>query len=409
MMRGAILLMAVILLLQAKTSVDSKIKHTSSELNSYGKTYEDISKKMGENAEDIMRHKNEIGMQQKHLLDIKEELSHKESSYEENIRQLKELKNAQAILKKNGDALEQDLVFTIAQSVSLSIMLEEKHSVNQDSLIEFEVLKVMSKNAKSKIEELNSKFQSNSKNIDALNIQTSSLEASIAIIDVKRRDLVTTKLKNEESLKKLTAAEASYKRELQGVLRKQDELKRTLAELNIIKIDEIKKAAEDARIKEAFNNAPVPVAQESKLKDVKKHGSSYQGVETKKYAGDKTIAPFEPYTVTKSYGNYIDPIYGIKTFNESISMKSSSRDTKVQTVLNGRVIYAAKTAVLNNIVIVEHDNDLHTIYANLSQISPDIVKGKKIKQGYTIGRIEEELIFSATQKSAHLNPINLFQ
>ncbi|MDD5156694.1 peptidoglycan DD-metalloendopeptidase family protein [Sulfurimonas sp.] len=408
MIRLSLCLMSILLLLDAKTSIDNKIKHTSSELSSYGRSYEEINKKMEQNAIEVSKHKNEISMQQKHLTIIKDELSTKESSYEENKKRLKELKSTQDALKKNGDILEEDLVFTIAQSVSLSMILEEKYSATKESLMESEVLKIMLKNSKSKIEELNEKLQSNSKNISSLSVQTNSLEASIASIDAKRKDLVNIKAKNEESLKKLTVAESSYKRELEMLIRKQDELKRTLAQLNIIKIDEIKKAAEDAKIKEAFS-APSPSSREAKLPDVKKHGNSYASVETKKYDGEKTIPPFESYTITKSFGNYTDPIYGIKTFNESITMKSGSRDTKIQTVLNGKVIYAAKTAVLNYIVIVEHDNGLHTIYANLSQISPDIVKGKKIRQGYTIGRIEQELIFSATQKSFHLNPVNLFR
>ncbi|MEA2099590.1 MAG: peptidase M23, partial [Campylobacterota bacterium] len=42
-------------------------------------------------------------------------------------------------------------------------------------------------------------------------------------------------------------------------------------------------------------------------------------------------------------------------------------------------------------------------------ISPNIRKGKKIKKGYTIGRVSEELIFEVTQKSYHINPIRLFR
>ena len=60
-------------------------------------------------------------------------------------------------------------------------------------------------------------------------------------------------------------------------------------------------------------------------------------------------------------------------------------------------------------MIVEHDDGLHTIYADLSQIAPDISKGKKVKKGYTIGRVNDELIFEVTQKSFHINPVKLFQ
>jgi len=277
----------------------------------------------------------------------------------------------------------------------------------EESLVEFEVLKVMLKNSKQKAKELNAKFYDNSRNIDILNTHASSLEVAIANIDTKRKDLISTQKKNKKALKKLNLAKASYKKKLKGLLKKQDLLKKTLAKLNIIKVDEIRKAKEEEARKKAFNSKRI--LSDKNLPKVKKHGSSYQKVKTKRYVGSKTIAPFNPYTINKRYGTYTDPIYGIKVFNESISLKPKKKNTKVKTVFNGKVIYADKTAVLDNIVIVEHKNGLHTIYANLSQISPNIKKGKKIKKGYTIGRVSDELIFEVTQKSFHINPIRLFQ
>ena len=264
----------------------------------------------------------------------------------------------------------------------------------------------MLKNSKEKVKSLNTKFYDNSKNINALSKYAKSLKVAIATIDSKRRELVNIQNKNKKALKNLKTAKTSYKKDLKKILNKQDSLKNTLAKLNIIKVDEIKKAKEEEERRKAFNSKKILSNQT--LPKVKKHGSSYQRIKTKKYRGKKTIAPFSPYTITKRYGTYTDPIYGIKVFNESISLKPKQKNTKVKTVFNGKVIYADKTAVLKNIVIVEHKNGLHTIYANLSQISPRIKKGKKIKKGYTIGRVNNELIFEVTQKSFHINPIRLF-
>ncbi|MFA7354262.1 MAG: peptidoglycan DD-metalloendopeptidase family protein [Sulfurimonadaceae bacterium] len=407
MIRLFVIFFLTSLLLEAKTSVDSKIEKASSEIGSYAKTEEAISKKMDETANAIMLHEKEIATQQERLKKLKEELLEKESSYEENVKLIKELKSSQDKLKKDGNALEEELVFTIAQSVSLSVILEEEYSASEESLMEYEVLELMLKAAKEKIKELNEKFYDNSKNIDILSNQVSSLETAIASIDSKRKELIKTQEDNKESLGKLKIARESYKNELQEILNKQDSLKKTLAQLNIIKIDEIKKAQEEAERAEAFDAKEV--VSDDNLPKVKTHGSSYQAAKTKEYNGQKTIPPFEPYKITKNYGTYTDPIYGIKVFNESISLKPSENNAKVKTVFNGKVIYADKTPVLNNIVIIEHDDGLHTIYANLSQIAPDIQKGKKIKKGYTIGRVSDELIFEVTQKSFHINPIRLFQ
>ncbi|WP_297483176.1 M23 family metallopeptidase, partial [Sulfurimonas sp.] len=146
-----------------------------------------------------------------------------------------------------------------------------------------------------------------------------------------------------------------------------------------------------------------------KLPKVKQHGNSYQSVKTIRYRGPRTIAPLSRYTISKKYGPYTDPIYGIKIFNESVSLRPASLNAKVKNVMNGRVVYADKTAVLDNMVIVEHKNGLHTIYANLSQIAPDIKKGRKIRKGAVIGRVRDELVFEVTQKNYHINPIRLFR
>jgi len=389
-------------------SVDKKIKVTNTKLNTFSKTYSSINKKMADNAKAILLQKRKILKQQKYLEQLKYELSKKESSYKLNSSKLVKLKKSQNSLKSNQDKIELELSSVISKTISLNVVLDAQYSADIESMIEFEVLQVMLKESKEKAKKLSSVFHENSKHIDILDRQTSSLEQEIEKIDRKRKKLISTQEANKKSLKKLKLAKSLYKKELKKLLKKQDTLKKTLAKLNIIKIDEIKKRKEEEARRVAFSTKKNS-SDGDKLIKVKKHGSSYQAVKTKRYRGRKTIAPLDHYTITKKYGTYTDPIYGIKIFNESISLKPKRANAKVKTVFNGKVIYADKTAVLDNIVIVEHKNGLHTIYANLSKISPNIRKGKKIKKGYTIGRVSDELIFEVTQKSYHINPIRLFR
>lgn len=58
---------------------------------------------------------------------------------------------------------------------------------------------------------------------------------------------------------------------------------------------------------------------------------------------------------------------------------------------------------MDNVIIVENADGIHTIYAHLSQIAPTIKVGSRIK-GYVIGRIYDELTFEVTQKNYHINP-----
>ncbi len=407
MIRLLVALILVFCFVDAKADVNKKISKTNSKINSFSKNYSNINKKMAKTAKAILIEKKELLQQNKYLKELKAELGIKESSYKENTTQLKQLKSYQSDLKKEQNSIEEELVFVIAQSVSLSVILEEDYAVNAESLIEFEVLNTMLSTSKKRAKKLNKKFYTNSKNIDALKGHTVKLERAITSIDKKRKNLIKTQKANKKALKKLEIAKASYKKALKKLIGKQNALKKTLAQLNIIKIDKAKKAKQEKARKEAFKRKSI--VSNDNLPKVKKHGSSYQAIKTKKYRGKKTIAPLDSYTMTKKYGTYTDPIYGIKIFNESISLKPKKANAKVKTVFNGKVIYADKTAVLNNIVIIEHKNGLHTIYANLSQISPNIKKGKKIKKGYTIGRVSDELVFEVTQKSYHINPIRLFQ
>lgn len=406
-MRYILSLFFLLSLLDAKTSVDDKIKRTNSQIDSIAKTKNDINKKMGETADAIIAQKKEIEVQRRRLGELGELLADKESSHEQNIKQLDSLKGSQDELQKKQEELEEELVFTIAQSISLSMILQEEYAIGEESLIEYEVLQAMLKSAKTKIKELNEKFYDTSKDIEAVNEKVKSLEIAIADIDSKRDELIKVKKANEESLQSLHVAKESYKKRLKEILSRQDSLTKTLSELNIIKIDELKRAEEEAKRAQAFDAKDI--LSDTDLPKVKTHGSSYQAAKTKNYTGEKTIPPFDPYRITKEYGNYTDPIYGIKVFNESISLKPNEKNAKVKTVFNGKVIFADRSPVLDNIVIVEHDDGLHTIYANLSQISPDIKKGVKIKKGYTIGRVSDELIFEVTQKSYHINPVRLFQ
>ena len=79
----------------------------------------------------------------------------------------------------------------------------------------------------------------------------------------------------------------------------------------------------------------------------------------------------------------------------------------MKSVLDGRVVFAKNTIMLQKVVIVEHDNGIHTIYAHLDKIAPNIKVGKKVKKGAVVGRIKDDLTFEVTQKNFHINPLEL--
>lgn len=407
-MSRLLLIFIVLVSYLSADDINKKIKTTSHKLSSFSKSYLEINAKMADTAKSIMKQKRELYRQNMYLYKLQVQLKDKEKNYKKNTKRLHELLQKQSLLEKKQKKLEEELVFFLAKHVSLSIVLEEDHAVNPESLMAVEILKSMSKSSQEKAKELNGRFYSNSKDIHLLNQSVSDLKKSILSIDTKRKDVIEIQERNKKALAKLNADRNRYKKRLKKLLHKQDSLKKTLENLNILKIDLAKQKREEEERKRAFEKQRKLLTNKD-LPTVKQRGTSYQAIKTKRYRGPKTSAPLDSYTITKKYGTYKDPIYGIKIFNESISLKPKKRNAKVKTVFNGKVIYADKTAVLNNIVIVEHKGGLHTIYANLSQIAPNIKKGLKIKKGHVVGRVLDELIFEVTLKSDHINPIRLFK
>ncbi|MDB2562847.1 peptidase M23, partial [Sulfurimonas sp.] len=206
----AFLTFYTILIAAEEGDINKKISSTNSKINTFSKNYTTLNKKLSKNAKAILTQRLEIQKQQKFLKDLKLKLTEKELSYKDNKSQLKNLSKYNEKLKKEQDAIEQELVFVIAQSVSLSVILEDEYAVDETSLMEFEILNEMLKASKEKAQKLNEKYYSNSKDIKSLTKQAESLKVAIGNIDSKRKKLISTQNKNKKSLKKLEVAKSDY-------------------------------------------------------------------------------------------------------------------------------------------------------------------------------------------------------
>lgn len=395
----------------AKASIDSKINYTNKKLKKFDKTYSKVHKNLSSTAKKIIQQERTILKSQKKIQKLQLELSLKEEKYQENVQEMQLLKKSQANLQKTQDKLRQDLAFMLAKNVSLSLILDDEKAKNSEALITEEVFESLNEITQKNISVLQNNFSSNSKRIGSIQKKVASLKKSIDIIDAKHKEVLAITKRKKEDLKKLKKQKNSYRASVKKLLKQQNSLKKELSKLNIIKEDE--KAKRIAREKEKARLAQLEKERNSRAKPtkslpkVKSKTDAYHSVKTKTYRGKKTISPLENFTVVKRFGPYEDPIYHIKIFNESISLKPKSANAKVKNVLNGKVILAKETTMLNNIVIVEHDNGMHTIYAHLDKIAPTVKKGKRLKRGSIIGRVNDELMFEVTQKNFHINPLQL--
>ncbi len=288
---------------------------------------------------------------------------------------------------------------------------------------------------------------------DNKTVQRNKTKNEIARIVKKRDDYAQKKLAKEKLRKKLTADEEKYNIELAKIVDKQNSLRSTLAQLNILHKQEVIEArkraeaekeamrlekerqreireakvlarAKERKAQEALRQAKTEqerkkarlAAAEARKEEqkvykesekVRQVNSSYKKSKTYAYRGGKTISPLPGAKLVKKFGTYVDPIYKIKIFNESITLKSPVTNSKVQNILNGKVVFAGKSSMLGKVVVVSHSKKIHTVYAGLSKIAPTIHVGAKIQKGYVVGKVNEKLIFQATKDSKHIDPLNL--
>ncbi|MDD2829128.1 MAG: peptidoglycan DD-metalloendopeptidase family protein [Sulfuricurvum sp.] len=399
----SLLLLSLLSINGFSAKIDERIQNTSKQLNETKQTYSSLNAKLEETATKIMQQKEVVGVQQQHLNTLVSELQSKESVYQSNKLSLNGLLTQQTQLTKTQNDIEQRLVFAIARNTSISLLIKDDRAKNADAIITEEALKIHLKQINEEIKELNFIFGENANRIAALTNQTTVLKQSIAVIDKQKQNVLATKQENEKAIALLEKEKNEYKRSLGKILSQQKSLQNTLASLNIIKLEEMKpKKAPPPLVAPKAGSKPLPEGAQKAI-------SEYQPSKTAAYSGDRTIAPLDGYVVTKRFGPYTDPVYGIKIYNESVSLRPTDPDAKVKAVLNGKVIFAKPTAMLDNVVIIEHDNGLHTIYAHLDKIAPTVSVGQRLKQGSVIGRVERELMFQVTQRNAHIDPLQVIR
>ena len=327
-MRHLLLIVAFCLLLPAKSTIDSQINSTARQIKTFDQEYSALHGKMAKTAKAILREKSAILKQQKRLEELMLELSVKEEDYTLNKQELERLEDSQKTLNQEQKKLEEELVFALARNVSLSMLLDDERVINADAMITEEVLKRLIEDSKQEIKSLNSQFSNNHLRIARLQQRVEQLNDAIREIEEKQREVITTQNQTKEALAQLEKSKSRYKESIEKLLSQQNALQKTLSELKIIKQDQInkeqeriarEKAEEERRQAEAARKNSTVIASKN-LPDIKKVGSSYANIKTKRYRGQKTIAPLDGYKLVKKFGPYTDPIYNIKIFNESVSL-----------------------------------------------------------------------------------------
>jgi len=312
-------------------------------------------------------------------------------------KELNTLTKQNQTLLKSKSLIENKFVALMAKNFAYDLAIPQGYIESEESFMAFEILLTLDQVLNEEIFKLSKDYENINKLIDEKQERVKSINLSLKEYNQQLANLQILKQKQVSIINKQRTDKNIYTKKLEDLKAQQDELRKTLNQLKIINN---KKLAED-------QNKPNSSPLANNNQKIRQIGSSYQGSSVKKYTGAKTIAPLDSFVVKQKFGNFIDPIYNIKIFNENVVLRSKKADATVKNVLDGKIVFAKDTPLLQKVVIVEHANGIHTIYAHLDKIAPTIKVGKNIKKGAVVGRIKNDLTFEVTQKNFHINPLEL--
>ena len=393
------------------STIDKKIAQNQKSLDSSKKNKDNTTVKIKEIADKIEASNTNLSKLEEDIIKINEDIEQHQKLLESSQSKLNNLQAKSSDLIKEKNSSEEEIINTIVEQFSTSLALQLASKESLQELIDNEMFNLLSTNAKQKVLKLNENYNRLTENTKANQQEINKLNSYIKDRLKTKENYKALQIKHTKSLENLEKEHKLYQAELKKVIEQQDSLSKILSDLKIVKQQELKKAQEEKEDNQQAQTTNVrnqKYAKDLNL-DVKKVGSSTDGVQIVKYKGAKTIAPLKSFKIVKNFGTYYDPVYKIKLFNESVVLQSNEKGSKVVAVLNGKVVYAKKNAgMLENVVIIQHEGGIHTVYSHLDDIAPTLVVGKWVQKGSVVGRVDENLTFQVTKDSSHIDPKDLF-
>ena len=412
--RAFLLILAVCDTLFAAGTTANKTQSTKQNLKTKAEQEKRLNKKLDELAKSILSGEENVKTTAEQISALSVQVKELESSAKAADASLNTLIAQNKDLVAEQKRIEASLLAIISKRFAYDLIVPKNYIESEESIISAEILNSLTKDSQNEVNKIAKDY---SKTINSIKSQTDKIGAiklDLAEFRSKQDKLIALQTKQKKDLAQLKSDKDSYEKELSAIQADQEELRKTLEKLAIIaknEEEEKARAQQKAKLEEAKkaknNEKLASQSQKTAKNDVRQVGSSYQMSQVKRYTGAKTIAPLEKFTLKQAFGDYTDPIYKIKIFNESVVLRSALSDAVVKNVLDGKVVFAKETSLLQKVVIVENKDGIHTIYAHLSKIAPTIKVGSRLKKGYVIGRVERDLTFEVTQKNYHINPMEL--
>ncbi|MDY5616887.1 MAG: peptidoglycan DD-metalloendopeptidase family protein [Helicobacter sp.] len=390
--------------LQANQEINQKISKNKTALENQKKKEAQVNQKLQELGKEVNKQKEELSTIENIIKESEKNISKNKQEYSKKETLIKTLSSNQESLYQKRKDIELAIIDLVAKDISFAILLNDFQPESIRDLITEESFKVLNNTTKKELANLSQQQTQIIQDLKTLQKEIAQLQSFIDSENKKRANLKDLQAKQKKVLNAYQKEIDKYNQELQQITKERDSLQEILVQLNILKSQEEEKRKKREELAKT-KNTTTPKSTQSDF-DVRQVASSYHNISTTKYKGAKTIAPLDNFKIDKRFGPYYDPVYKMKVFNESITLISIG-DDKVKSVLDGKVIFAKDTPILKKVIIIEHQNNMHTIYAQLDKIAPTIKPGSIVKKGYTIGRINNALKFEVTLKDKHIDPLEL--
>lgn len=408
--------------------IEKDIQDNKAKLQQKAQEERKISNRLTTLGNTINERKRQITKLREQITFIQKNITQNQSQNQTQERRLDGLRKALRTLEEEKSKIQFYIANLIIKDLTFQLVLDKQSVISPDDVILEDIFEILTKQTKEKIVGLSEKQGKIAEQIGSITKNIDEITHLIGTQQNRKEQL--QKMINEQNLlnEKLQAELNDYNERLLQISKERDGLDNILQELNIIKAKtqkEIEKERQKAiaaekerqekerleREKQAKSQPTTPQAPTPPTKEAPKIlqvANSYKDVPVMKYTGPKTISPLEYYTVEQSFGQYNDPVYNLKVFNQSITLISKVPNAVVQNIFEGKVVFAKEvSSMLKKVVVIEHGNEIFTIYSQLDKIAPTVKPGFIVKKGYTIGRVSQRLGLEITQKDKHIDPLEV--
>ncbi|PAF42868.1 peptidoglycan DD-metalloendopeptidase family protein [Helicobacter sp. 11S02596-1] len=393
--------------------IDKNINTNKSKLQKKEKEKNEISNLLSTLGVKINQKHEQIKELDKQIEQIQNNINKNQSQNFEQEKALKEYKNSLNKLEKKKLDIQDNIANILIKDMAFIMVLNHKSPISPDDIILQEIFKSLNKDSKNRIEALSKEQNTINAQISQLSNNINQISSVINVQKDKKQKLQSMITEQKKLVGNLQSELQAYNKKLKDIDSERKSLDKILGNLNILKQTKEKelltKKLKEEQAKQKLAPKPQSVATNELQAplDVRQVASSYRSISTTKYTGPKTISPLASYRVEQKFGPYFDPVYKLKVFNESVTLVSKVPNAVVRNIFDGRVVYAKEVPILKKVIIIEHSNEMHTIYSQLDKIAPTIKPGLRIQKGYVIGRVDQRLGFEVTQKDKHIDPLEI--